>query len=129
MLNTITSRFAQNNHLAICSTQSPRDMLSTITSRFAQHSHLLTSAHDKAQRQALAMHTTAVTAWPLQCTRYINQLQNILSLRTSDLQASLFCPGEAGGLGIQQVATSVNLSAQRTLILNCHRRVGVQHHV
>jgi hypothetical protein len=29
--------------------------------------------------------------------------------------------GEAGDLGIQQVASSVNLFVQRTLILNCHR--------
>ena len=71
LLNTITSRFAQHNHLAICSTQSPRDLLNTITSRFAQHSHLLVSAHDKA----LDTHTTAVIAWPLQCTRYVRQLQ------------------------------------------------------
>jgi hypothetical protein len=117
----ITSRFVQNIHLAICSSQSPRDLLKTITSRFAQNIHLLVSAHDKA-RQALDTHTTAVTAWILQCTHYIRQLKkHILSLRTSDLHASLFCTGEAGGLGIQQVATSVNLSVQRTLILNCHR--------
>ena len=129
LLNTITSRFAQNNHFAICSAQSPRDLLKTLTSRFAQHNHLLAPTHDKSQRQALDMHTNAVTAWPLQCTRYIRQLQkNILSLRTSDLHDSLFCPGEAGGLGIQQVAASVivcSMHANPTL----SSRVGVQHYV
>jgi len=67
--------FKLSNSRNLKDAKHPRDLLSTITSRFAQHSHLLVSARHKAPD----MHTTAVTAWPLQSTRYIRQLQkNIL---------------------------------------------------